>query len=289
MRARADHVAKQIEGARPRFTLLDLGLRTYERDRTVGGNLLAGALAFRTFLWLVPFVFVLVAGLGFASASGSASPDQIEHDFGVSGYVAQQIASVASQAQRGRWLTLAIGLAALFGASRSAATGLRAVHAIAWRLPPLGLRRRTRAGLVFMAGGTVLVGASVGANWLRTRSAAYGLAAILLLLLVYSSIWLAASIMLPHRDAPVGALVPGAILFGLGVEAMQLFTALWLVNRIRGASSTYGALGVAVVILGALYVFGRLVVASAMLNASRWDRRRAQAGADADQALPAES
>ncbi len=281
LRARAETVARQVERARPRFSLLDIGLRTYERDRTTGGNLFAGALAFRVFLWLVPFVFVLVAGLGFASAAGSASPDLIERDFGLSGYVAQQIAQVADQAERGRWLTLAIGLIALYGASRSAAKGLRAVHAIAWHMPPLGLRHRTRAAFVFMAGATLLAGASGAANWLRSRTSAWGLVAILCLLVLYSATWLAASVMLPHAEAPWRSLVPGAILFGLGIQAIHLFTIFWLVHRVSTATATYGALGAAIAILGTLYLFGRLIVAAAMLNASRWERRLRPAGGTA--------
>ncbi|MET0490231.1 MAG: hypothetical protein ABW143_08365, partial [Acidimicrobiales bacterium] len=42
----------------------------YERDRDIGGGLLAGALAFRLFVWLAAFVVLLVAGLGFVSAAG---------------------------------------------------------------------------------------------------------------------------------------------------------------------------------------------------------------------------
>ena len=281
VRARAEATVARIEDARPRFSALDIGLQTYERDRGAGGNLLAGALAFRAFLWLVPFAFVVVAGLGFAAAAGSASPDEVSRRFGMTGYAAQQIASVASQAEGGRWLTLVIGLVALFGASKAAAKGLRAVHAIAWHEPPHGLRRGNRAGLVFLLGASLLVGASAAASWLRAFSPVSGVIVIVLMFVVYSAIWLGASLLLPHADAPWQALLPGALLFGLGLQAMHLFTVLWLSHQITHATQTYGALGLAVAMLGALYLFGRLVVASAMLNASRWERRRAEVAAAA--------
>jgi uncharacterized BrkB/YihY/UPF0761 family membrane protein len=265
----------RVEAARPRFRALDAGMRMYERDQGAGGNLLAGALAFRAFLWLIPFAFVIVAGLGFAAATGSVSPGDVAKRFGIAGFVAQQISSVASQAERGRWLTLAIGLIALVGSSKAAAKGLWAVHAIAWHVPPRGLRRKNRAGLVFLGGATFLIAASIGASWLRAISPVAGLVAIGLMFVVYSALWLGASVLLPHADAPWQALLPGALLFGLGVQAMNLFTVLWLSHQITHASQTYGALGVAVALLGALYLFGRLVVGAAMLNASRWERRRA--------------
>ena len=37
-----------------------------ERDSEVGGGIIAGALAYRLFIWLLPLALVAVAGLGFA-------------------------------------------------------------------------------------------------------------------------------------------------------------------------------------------------------------------------------
>jgi uncharacterized BrkB/YihY/UPF0761 family membrane protein len=44
--------------------------------------------------------------------------------------------------------------------------------------------------------------------------------------------------------------------------------------RIESASELYGALGAASAVLLWLYLIGRLVVASAVLNATLWERRR---------------
>ena len=48
---------------------VDIAFTTFERDFERGGGLIAGALAYRFFFWLLPFVLVLVGGLGFLSAS----------------------------------------------------------------------------------------------------------------------------------------------------------------------------------------------------------------------------
>ena len=273
MRSRAADAWMRVEAARPRFQSLDIALLAYDRHRLAAGGLLAGALAFRAFLWLVPFALITVAGLGFAAAAQAASPSEIAR-FGISGQVAQQVATVASESLRGRWFTLVIGLFALVEVSLTAAKGLRVVHAIAWRLPPLGLRRNALAGLAFLAGATLLVAASAGASWLRAVSPGPGLWVACLVVIVYFAIWLGASWLLPHAaDAPWTAMIPGAVLFAIGVEAIYLFAVLWLSREIAHASQTYGSLGVAVSLLGGLYLFGRLVVASAMLNASRWEKR----------------
>jgi len=75
--------------------------------------------------------------------------------------VAQNVATVAGESLPGRWVTLALGLFALLEASLAGAKALRVAHAVAWRLPPVGLRRGSwlsaerqpvGAGAVGMAG-----------------------------------------------------------------------------------------------------------------------------------------
>ena len=55
---------EQIEEARARHRSVDIGLATVERDSEIGGSLLAGALAYRLFVFLLPFAVFLVVGLG---------------------------------------------------------------------------------------------------------------------------------------------------------------------------------------------------------------------------------
>ena len=71
--------------------------------------------------------------------------------------------------------------------------------------------------------------------------------------------------MAPRDDGPY---LPGALLFGIGIEALRLVTAVYLVGKLSRISDLYGSLGLAVVILGWLYLIGRLVVTGCMLNAS---------------------
>ncbi len=93
-----------------------IGRAFYERDRDVGGGLLAGALAFRLFVWLAAFVVVLVAVLGFIDAAGGNAADALS-DGGITAIAASQVSEAAGDARRGRWLLLA-GLFALFSTAR---------------------------------------------------------------------------------------------------------------------------------------------------------------------------
>jgi uncharacterized BrkB/YihY/UPF0761 family membrane protein len=89
----------------------------------------------------------------------------------------------------------------------------------------------------------------------------------------YAAIWLLVSFRLPHRDAPWTALVPGAILLAVGLEALHLFTAYFLGPWALSKQGTYGALGVSAALLLGLFLVSRLIVAAAVVNATLWERR----------------
>jgi hypothetical protein len=57
------------------------------------------------------------------------------------------------------------------------------------------------------------------------------------------------------------------------VAAGILAAALYFAPRAARASTVYGSLGVALVLLVSLFLFGRLAVAAAELNATLWERR----------------
>ena len=89
---------------------------------------------------------------------------------------------------------------------------------------------------------------------------------------VYTAAWWFVTTRLPHGDAPYLALIPGAVLFGAGVQAMHLVTVYYLARRITSASELYGTLGVAAALLLGLYFVGRLIIVSAEFSEAVWTR-----------------
>jgi uncharacterized BrkB/YihY/UPF0761 family membrane protein len=82
---------------------------------------------------------------------------------------------------------------------------------------------------------------------------------------------------MPHAaDAGWKDLIPGAVLFGVAVLGLHLFTVYWVADLIKRKSATYGAVGSALALLLWAYVFGRIMTASAVLNASLWARVHAR-------------
>jgi hypothetical protein len=163
---RAEQTWRQVEASRDRAPHVDIALQVYERDRDVAGPLLAGAIAFRIFLWLIPFTLAMVVVLSFVSDISTRSPDQVAREAGLGGYLVTTVAHTTATSNQARWTLAVAGLWALMLASRSLTKALRASHALAWRMrfPRGGITR-----LTLKVGGTFagLAAASMTAAALR--------------------------------------------------------------------------------------------------------------------------
>ena len=243
----------------------------FERDTLTGGPVLAGAVAFRVFLFQVPYVYVLVAGFGLASDAAGSSPSAAARDAGIGGLTAQAIRDASDFTWWSRISAFVVGGFALFLAARSAVKVLVIIHCLVWDLPMRKPKKLTRAAGVLVGIVTLALGLAWCVEWLRDRSFIAGLFGTVLYVLVPAAAWLLVSWFMPRKECPWWALVPGAALFGVGVELLHLLSVYWISHLIATKSDTYGALGTALALLFWAYVLGRLIVASATLNAARWN------------------
>jgi uncharacterized BrkB/YihY/UPF0761 family membrane protein len=269
-RRRAEDARAWAEGARGRSPALARVLAVAERDRARYGGLLAGAVAFRLFLWLLPFTLLLV-GIGGMVSRLRGGAARVAADLGLQGQLAAVIEEGASQ--RGWWIAIIVGLAGTLYAGLGAVRALRVSHAAAWGLPPERGRRPARASAALATIGIALIGLAVLSDAVRSRSAAGGAIAILVTGGVYLELWRRVSERLPHRDVPREALVPGALLVAAGALGLQAFTTYVLAAQAERAASVYGAVGTAITLLLWLFILARLMVAAAVLNAELASRR----------------
>lgn len=253
-----------------------LGYAIADRGRRSAASVLAGALAFRLFLVLLPLTLVLVVGLGYLKSVGG-SPEQAVHQFGIKGVLASTINHSASFHDPGRTAVLLLGIVGLLSGARTTARTLRAIHALAWGLPLTRWRRGGTASLIFL--GLVVVAFVCGGLATRARAEAgvlLGFGASLLLAFVVAVVWLGASWLLPRRqDIRWEDLVPGSVLVGVGFAILQVVTANWIGPSLNHKTALYGSLAVSFVVLGWLYVVGRLLVAAPLLNAALLEHREA--------------
>ena len=287
LRAAQRRAQWRIEASRETTPALDAAFVAQGRDRDVGGNLLACAIAYRLFLWLLPLALLLSAALGFAQAEGSGEPEEIASDVGLARSITAVVADAAQQAERSRWVILALALFGIYSAGGGGAKTMVAVHRFAWNMTLERFKGGAKASLAFTLGVVATLVVTGAANLLRNDLIGRGITTALLVTIAYGALWLGISTVLPHGEAPIVRLLPGALFFAVGAQILHLVNVYYLAGRIESSSELYGGLGFAATLLLGLYLVSRLIVGSAVLNATLWERAQAKASAATAAASPA--
>jgi uncharacterized BrkB/YihY/UPF0761 family membrane protein len=272
VRADTERLAERAQTERERHRSVDAVFEMVERDGDVGGGIIAGALAYRLFIWLLPLALIAVAGLGFAADASSESPEEAAESLGLEGLISSSIANAANSPNR--WYALLIGIPVLIWATRSLLRVLIGAHRLVWTdartgAPKPKLVAALRLLALLLCFGVV----SAGASALRAWSPGPGVLATLIAIVPYAGLWLLISVRLPHGDAPWTALIPGALGFGAGIQLLQIVIAYVITPWALAKQGTYGALGVAAALLVGLFLISRLIVGAAVVNATLWERR----------------
>lgn len=261
-------VTRRADAARQRHAWVDIALGVHDRDSEVGGAILSGALAYRLFLWLLPYTLVLVAVLGIAADAVDETPEETADEVGLENFVTATIARSASSSNR--TYALLIGIPVLLWLTRSLLRSLIGVHRLVWS----DIRERAPKPTVLSTLRLLLWLVIALALVPLVKLALPGdLMAVLLCGALYACLWLVLTIYFPHRVTPWTALVPGAVLFGVGAEMIALVTTYLLGPYASSRESAYGVLGLSAALLLILFFISRLIVASAVLNATLWQRR----------------
>lgn len=275
LQARGYRLVDRAQAERARHDSVDVLFEMADRDGEAGGGIIAGALSYRLFLWLLPLTLVSVAGLGIASDAASRSPEEAAKTLGITGLVSNSVATAAEGPAR--WYALLVGVPILVWVTRSLHRTLTVTHRLLWgdvrSAAPKPTLHATLRLLVLLLGFSVVSGI---AGAVRSWSSAPGLLLTLLTVVPYAGLWLLITLRLPHRDADWKALVPGALLFGAGVQALHLVGVYILAPYAITKQGTYGALGAAAALLLGLFLLSRIAVAGAVLNVTLWERRGAE-------------
>ena len=276
LHAAAEQARQTLEAKRPTSPLLDALFGSVQLHDQAGGALLAGAIAFRFFMFLVPGTFVLVMGLGVGSDAAGADPREVARQVGIAGLAADAIRSGADASATTRWITFGVALVGFVAGARNLLKALMIAHALIWQVPRRRLRRPAVAALTLVVATPVLGVLLLLTYRIRSVSLTGEIVGLALYSIVPAGVWLACSV----RLFPAGAGVtwrdvwPGAALFGAGLQALHLTTVLWIAPSMSSKTETYGALGTALALLLWAYFLGRLVTSAAALNAALWRRSR---------------
>ena len=270
---RRAHTARDhIQAARSRHASLDLGLTVVERDSDIGGGLLAGALAYRLFLLLLPTALLLVSGLGLYAGATDKRPGEVAEEAGLHGLIASEVASAASGRARG--LVFVLMIPAVLYATALLYRSLAKVYGLVWQGSARGVRTTPRGFGTLLAAFALQFAASETVGWIRRADQVGGVAALAVYLVLVGGAWLVVSMQLPHRGGRWRALLPGSALFGIGLLFVNVFNVYVTTRLVEGHADTYGALGIATALLFSLVLVGRLMIVSAELNALLVERRQ---------------
>ena len=197
------------------------------------------ALAFRIFLFLIPYVYILVSSAGLAATASGTDPEKLARKAGIAGLAANAIKATTTGSTTTRVATFAVALFALLGASKATLKALRAVHALIWQIPLRKAKRPTLAAVIFVGVVSVALGVVRLIAGLRDLSLPAGLLATFLFVLVPAVGWLIVSERgLPHaEEAARSDLWPGAILVGVGTQLLHILTVFWVVHLFESKSA----------------------------------------------------
>ena len=277
-RAGAISLAHRATTWGPFEPVAEVGWRTLRRDASIGGSVLGAALAYRIFIWLLPFALTVVLALALIAGRSRGNISELVSDTGLTGVVASSVAE-ATDGTSGWTIAsgLAVALVVLLYQTSALLRAIRAITAFAWGLPVTRVPSPTRSGLLFFAWLVAFLVVAGSAAPLR-RALDFPVD-LILDLVVYSAglplLWLVLSwFLLPHRAERWLDLVPGALVVGFGVGAIGLVSTLLLFPWLAERQETYGVLGVAAGLLFGFFLIGRTMELAAALNATLDEERR---------------
>ena len=272
-RVRIGDTRTRLEAQRPTNRGIDAVFRWVQLQIDAGAGLIAGALAFRIFLFLLPWVFVVVFGLGVGADAVGADARTVARSLGMTGLAATAVNTAATTSALTRWVTFSLAVVGLALGAWNLLRALLVSHALIWRIPMKQPRHMTLS--VLSITGAVLLSNLLIGLLTRTRAGLAGwIAGVVLFTAITGGVWMAGSLrVFPHpEDATWRGVIPGALLFAFGVELLHVATVVWFALYLQSKSQTYGAIGAAFAILLWAYLLGRVITGAAALNAVMWDR-----------------
>jgi uncharacterized BrkB/YihY/UPF0761 family membrane protein len=238
--------------------------RALERNRALAASVLAGGIAYRLFLWLLPFGLIVGGALGLMDADASESAAA---GGGLPAAIVNAIGDIARAADSSSWWLLLTGVPLLLWEGYTGARALQLIHSLIWQDTPPPIKP-VAASLAFSGGMCVFLAAISLTWWYRDATTATQILGFLSMIVPIAGLWLWVSLKLPHGEASWRALVPGALLVGMGFQITHGLVVYLLGPKLEKATSLYGGLGVAATVLFFMWVVGRIVVTAPILNSA---------------------
>jgi membrane protein len=246
-------------------------IKKFTEDRA---GRLAALVAYYGFFSLFPLLLVLVTGIGFVLGGDSALRREIVDS------ALAQFPVVGRQIELreldGSGLALIVGVLTSLWAGLGAMQAMEAAMNEIWDIPikdqPNFLASRLKGLAMLGVLGAGLIGAvavaSIGA--FSDRLGLIGtLGSLVVAVVVVTAIFLVSFRILPSADQPWRALVPGAVVAGVGFVVLQLLGGLYVDRAVSGASEAYGVFALVIGLLSWLHLLAKMAILAAEVNVVR--------------------
>jgi len=278
LRSRAEDarrsLTEQAEALRTKSPTARMAFNAYEQDRRHAGALLAGGLAYRLFVWLLPTALVFATLIRLVSDITSRSTEDLVTNVGLGAALTKTVADAAQESGRGAAVLFLLGLWLMIWAGMSVVKALRLLSMVAWPVRPAPFHGALKASLVFSGIMVALLLSPVALDPLLRGPFLLDLVVWTIVAAGLTPGFAIAFAWLPHPEAiPWTAFLPGAALLAFGLGALRVVTLVYFSGRLSRVEDLYGAIGLATVFMVWLFLMGRLVVAGLTVNAARWNQR----------------
>lgn len=267
---RVEGTRASLEARRSTSHLIDAGFHAYESNRRVPASLLAGALAARLVIYVIPFMVLAVVATGLYSDASNSDPVDVAREAGMAGLLAEAVEDSAEASKGFKALTLTSMALVTIWAADSLAKLVRRIHGLVWATPMRRPRRRWMLPVAVIGLSVAgLLGSRTGMD-AQAWTAAIRTGELLLEFAVLSGVWLFVSSRLPHDPAVESwrNLIPGAVLVGVGIIGMKAAMVVYFAPRAVALIERYDEVATAVVLITWGYWIAFILVFGAGLNAA---------------------
>lgn len=270
VQATADTSRRRFAAARSQRVVLDLVVTVVRRYQASDGTVLAGYLAYRTFILLIPLAAIVVAAAGFARDGATQAADHLH----LGAAIADSLRQAGADVERSKLPLLLSGLSGFVIAAWGLLGGLQVTAARVWRIPTARFPSKGRAFL--RLSGSLLLFALVFylSATVRKLGLVAGMAGSLAALASFSLAFFGLGWMLPRRCKEWYWLLPGTALGAAGALGLQALGTFYLPDRLAGSSATYGAFGLTLTVLTYLFILSTIAVVSTVVDAVVYERYR---------------
>jgi membrane protein len=262
-----------MERAERRIPPLGFAIRVQQRYNEANGRASANSITLDGFLALFAMLVLAAAVIGYFSANDHDFAHHVVNSLGVKGSAEKLIIDVVDTARRSRRVATVAGVFALLVTGSGFAVAVANTYDAAWRVANRGLVDRF-LGLAWLVGAMLIFTAGGYATSLLTSLPTF-LAPLVVGLSIFANTvgFLWTSWVLPNRRVPLRALVPTALLAGVGLEVLKVAGGIVVPRLVANSSELYGTIGAVFALLLWFLVLGRMVVYITILEVMNWERK----------------